>query len=405
MNIEGKSETLIARQSIMDRQGDCVAHELLFRGRSLDASAIVDDGFASTMTVVQNLLGRIGIETVLGDGDGFLNCPDEFLASGFIDILPARRMVLEILESSTLNEALARRCRVLRDKGFRIALDDVRGVTPEMLEFLPNVDLVKIDWPYVDLDTAVRITQACHAAGKMVLAEKVETPEDYAQALEIGCDFFQGFYFTRPQLLKSRDTATENSAALLGILDLVLQEADIEDIEHALKMVPSLTVKFLRLANSSSLWRIHVSEITSVRKALSLVGYKQLARWCCFMLYGADKSGETDPLVLLVMRRADFMERIAHKISPNDERLQQEAYLSALLSLAHIPQGMDARSFMSGVAVGAAIREAVVSHSGWLGTLLKVAECVERGEFPTHAQLAELCPDGHPEALLHGLYF
>ena len=405
MNIDGNSETLIARQSIMNRQGDCVAHELLFRGRSQDTSAVVvDDGFASTMMVVQNLLGRIGIETVLGEGDGFLNCPDEFLASGFIDILPARRMVLEILESSSLDDALARRCRVLRERGFRIALDDVRGVTPEMLAFLPNVDLVKIDWPYVDLEMAIRITQACHAADKTVLAEKIETREDYAQALEIGCDLFQGFYFTRPQLLKSGGSATENSAPLLGILDLVLQEADIENIEHALKMSPSLTVKFLRLANSSSRWRTHVSEITSVRKALSLVGYRQLARWCCFMLYGADKNGQTDPLTQLVMRRADFMERIAQKIFPHDERLQQEAYLSALLSLAHVPLGVDARSFMNGVAVGAAIREAVVSHSGWLGALLTVGECVERGEFPTPGQLADLCPDGQPEALLDSFY-
>ncbi|MGN6581487.1 MAG: EAL and HDOD domain-containing protein [Bordetella sp.] len=404
MNIEGNSETLIARQSIVNRRGECVAHELLFRGRSHDTTAIVDDGFGSTMTVVQNLLGRIGIETVLGDGDGFLNCPDEFLTSGFIDILPARRMVLEILESSRLDEALARRCRALRGRGFRIALDDVRGIAAETLAFLPNVDLVKIDWPYVDLDMAARITRACHAADKLVLAEKVETREDYAQALEIGCDLFQGFYFTRPQLLKSGSKATENSAALLGILDLVLQEADIEDIEYALKSVPSLTVKFLRLANSTSLWRTHVSEITSVRKALSMVGYKQLARWCCFMLYGADTNGDPDPLAQLIMRRADFMERVAQRTCPHDERLQQEAYLSALLSLAYIPQGTDARSFMSGVAVGAAIREAVVSRSGWLGALLTVAECVEKGDFPTPAQLAELCPDGPAEGLLDGLY-
>ena len=403
MTIEESSETLIARQSIVNRQGDCVAHELLFRGRSLDTSAIVEDGFACTMAVAQNLLGRIGIETVLGESDGFLNCTAEFLSSGFIDILPARRMVLEVLENCVLNDALAQRCRALRRKGFRIALDDVREITPEISAFLPNVDLIKIDWPFVDLDTAVRITDACHAAGKEVLAEKVETYEDYAKALEIGCDLFQGFYFTRPQMFKGNKSSV-NSAALLGILDLVLQEADINDIEHALKMVPSLTVKFLRLANSSSLWRTHVSEITSVRKALSLVGFKQLARWCCFMLYGASKNDEADPLAQLIMRRANFMERIAHKISPHDERLQQEAYLSALLSLAYVPQGIDAQSFMSGVAVGSAIRDAVVSHGGWLGTLLTVTECVERGEFPSQALLAELCPAGQPEALLDGLY-
>ncbi|WP_019939556.1 EAL and HDOD domain-containing protein [Bordetella sp. FB-8] len=403
MHIEESSETLIARQSIMNRQGECVAHELLFRGRSLDASAVVDDDFASTMTVVQNLLGRIGIETVLGEGDGFLNCTAEFLESSFIDILPAPRIVLEILETCELNDALAQRCRVLRGRGFRVALDDVREMTPEVSAFLPYVDVVKIDWPFVGQDMLKRITQVCHAAGKLVLAEKVETLEDYAQAREIGCDLFQGFYFTRPQLFKS-NKATENSAALLGILDLVMREVDVNDIEHALKMAPSLTVKFLRLANSSSRWRTRVAEITSVRKALSLVGYKQLARWCCFMLYGANENDVADPLAQLIMRRANFVERIVRKISPHDERLQQEAYLSALLSLAHIPQGTDAGSFMRGVAVGGSIRKAVVSRGGWLGTLLAVAECVERGEFPTQAQLADLCSDCHREALLDGLY-
>ncbi len=403
MHIEEGSETLIARQAIMNRQGRCVAHELLFRGRSLDDSAFIDDDFACAMNVVQNLLGRIGIETVLGDSDGFLNCTAEFLASSFIDVLPARRMVLEILETCELDQALAQRCDVLRGRGFRIALDDVRDITPDIAAFLPYVDVVKIDWPFIERDRVAHIAQVCHAAGKSVLAEKVETPEDYAQALEAGCDLFQGFYFTRPQLFKG-NRAPENSAPLLGILDLVMREADINDIELALRAAPSLTVKFLRLANSSSRWRTHVSEITSVRKALSLVGYKQLARWSCFMLYGANEDGQADPLVQLIMRRADFVERVVRKISPHDERRQQEAYLCALLSLAHIAQGTDARSFMGGVAVGEPIREAVVSRSGWLGTLLAVAECVERGGFPSQAQVAQLCPDCRRDALLDGLY-
>ena len=402
MTIEENSEVLLARQSIMNRQGDCVGHELLFRGRSLDATAAVDDDFACTMTVVQNLLGTIGLDTVLGESDSFLSCTSEFLASDLIDVLPAQQMVLEILETVELNDALAQRCRALQRRGFRIALDDVRELTPEVSAFLPYVDLVKIDWPLIGLDAAARITAASHAAGKVVLAERVETREDYAKALEIGCDLFQGFYFTRPQLVKG-NAVPVNSAALLSILDMVLHEANIDDIERALKAAPSLTVQILRLANSSSRWRTHISEITSVRQALSLVGLKQLTRWCCFMLYGADENSKTDPLVQLVTRRADFMERIARKISPDDERLQQEAYLSALLSLAHIPQGMDAQSFMNGVAVGPSIRAAVVSRSGWLGALLAVAECVEKGKFPSQAQLAAVSPDG-AQSLLDGLY-
>jgi EAL and modified HD-GYP domain-containing signal transduction protein len=402
MTVEESAEVLLARQSIVNRQGICVGHELLFRGRRVDAAEI-DDDFACTLTVVQNMLGMIGVDNVLGEDDGFLNCSSEFLASDIVDILPAQQMVLEILEDTKLDEALARRCRSLRESGFRIALDDVRELTPEIQAFLPYTDLVKIDWPFVGPEMAARIAAASHAAGVKVLAEKVETREDYERAMAIGCDLFQGFYFTRPQLV-SGSAPPVNSAALLGVLNLVLHDAQMDDIEGALKAAPSLTVQMLRLANSSTRWRTQLSEIVSIRQALSLVGLKQLARWCCFMLYGADSDSRVDPLAQMVLHRADFMERLARRVAPDDERLQQEAYLSALLSLAHIPQGMDAESFISGIAVSPEIREAIVGYEGWLGALLEVAECVERGEFPTHEKLQALFPGSDAQLSLDGLY-
>lgn len=402
MTIEENAEVLLARQSIVNRQGICVGHELLFRGRHLDVAEI-DDDFACTLTVVQNMLGMIGVDNVLGEDDGFLNCSSEFLVSDIVDILPAQQMVLEILEDTELDEALAQRCSALRQSGFRIALDDVRELTPEIQAFLSCVDLVKIDWPFVGPQMVAQITAASHAAGVKVLAEKVETREDYERAMDIGCDLFQGFYFTRPQLVRG-SAPPVNSVALLGVLDLVLHEANMDDIERALKAAPSLTVQMLRLANNSTRWRTRVSEIATIWQALALVGLKQLARWCCFMLYGSDSENKADPLAQLVMHRADFMERLAQRVAPEDERLQQEAYLSALLSLAHIPQGMDSESFIASVAVNPAIRQAILVRSGWLGSLLQVAECVERGEFPAHEKLHALFPGCDSRLSLDGLY-
>lgn len=402
VTMEKTSEVLLARQSISNRQGVCVGHELLFRGRPID-TAEIDDGFACTTTVVQNLLGAFGVENVLGETDGFLNCTGEFLNCDLVDILPAERMVLEILETCELDDALARRCSALRRAGFRVALDDVKDLTPEVRAFLPHVDMVKIDWPFMEPGAAARLADACRAAGKTVLAEKIETREDFMKALEIGCDLFQGFYFTRPQLVKGRG-AIISSSALFGVLDLVLHEARIDEIERALKAAPSLTVQILRLANNGNRPRAQLSEITSVRQALSMVGMRQLTRWCCLMLYGAVADGHADPLVQLVTRRANFMERVVQKIAPDDESLQQEAYLSALLSLAHIPQGIDAQCFIKDLAVGPAIRDAIVGYGGRLGTLLRVAERVEQGEFPADAELAALFPGGHGQSLFDGLY-
>lgn len=397
------SEVILARQPIINRLGHCVGHELLFRNLSRNVEAIVNDDFACTMNVMQNLIGTIGVDTVLEELDGFLNCNDEVLASEFIDVLPSQQIVLEILETVELTDALAQHCLALKEKGFRIALDDVRELSSQVLGFLPYVDLIKIDWPFIEKDVAARITAKVHSAGKKVLAEKVETREDYANALEIGCDLFQGFFFTRPQLVKGTSVSA-NATSWLNLLAMTQRDAKVDEIEKALKTAaPSLTVQILRMANSNSWWRNQISEIRSVRQALMLVGMKQLTRWCCFMLYGASKNNTRDPLVRLVAHRADFMERIARKTSPDDDHLQQEAYLTALLSLAHIPHGMDEKSFMSGVAVGPSIHNAIISRDGWLGSLLILAECLEKGEAPSPAQLKAVSPI-NGQSLLDGIY-
>jgi len=202
------TKAILARQPIMNRQSECVGHELLFRNSNQGATSVISDGFACTNTVMQNLISEIGVDSVLGELDGFLNCNGEALASEFIDVLPARQMVLEILATVELTNELAQYCLALKDKGFRIALDDVKELSPEVFEFLPYVELVKIDWPCVETS---QITAKLHATGKTVLAEKIETREDYLSVREIGWDLFQSFYFTRPQLVK--DTSISVNAA------------------------------------------------------------------------------------------------------------------------------------------------------------------------------------------------
>jgi c-di-GMP-related signal transduction protein len=120
-----KAEVFVARQPILDRQGLVVAQELLFREAGHD-TAQVQDGYSATAAVVERTLGVFGIEHVLGQGDGFLNCTGDFLFYGTVDVLPASRFVLEILEGTGLTSDLGARCDELRRAGFRIALDHVR---------------------------------------------------------------------------------------------------------------------------------------------------------------------------------------------------------------------------------------------------------------------------------------
>jgi c-di-GMP-related signal transduction protein len=379
-------EVFVARQPILNRQGAVVAQELLFRdGRSRVAD--VRDGFACTAAVVERVLGAVGIDQVLGQTDGFLNCTAEFLSSDLIDVLPASRFVLEVLEDTELTAELGARCALLRRVGFRIALDDVRSITPTIAEFLPHVDIVKLDWPYIASNEVADVVASLKRAGKVVLAEKVEQREDHVAAMKAGCDLFQGFYFAKPQLLAVRKMPS-SFGAVLRVLQLLIDEASNAHLEQALKNAPALVVQLLRLANSSDRLHCRNTQITSIRQALSAVGSRQLKHWCCLLLYGnpSGLSSEIDPLVRLVERRARFMEPAAKTLRPADDSFCQAAYLSGMLSLAHIPHGVDVETFVTDLPVGPAIREAIIERRGELGHLLSIAEHLEANRYE-HARV------------------
>jgi EAL and modified HD-GYP domain-containing signal transduction protein len=389
-----QTEVFVARQPIMNRRGMTVGQELLFRDARTEAARI-SDGFSSTAAVVERVLGTFGLEQILDSCDGFLNCTDQFLWSGLTDVLPASRFVLELLENTELTPELGARCDTLRDAGFRVAMDDVRSLTPSLERFLCHVDIVKLDWPYIAAKRRDDMVASFRRAGKHVLAEKVEERDEQTAAMLSGCDLFQGFYFCRPQVLAAR-RITPSVGVVFRMIQLLMDGAGSAHLEHALKSSPALVVQLLRLSNSASCFTSSDGFIVSIRQALAVVGTRQLLLWCSLLLYG-NSSGSlqlVDPLVQLVERRAGFMERAAMQLNPGDESFCQAAWLTGLLSLAHVPHGMSVDAFISELPVSASIRHAIIAYYGELGALLRIAECLERGDFAMASVLAKASHPG-----------
>jgi EAL and modified HD-GYP domain-containing signal transduction protein len=376
-----KAEVFVARQPILDRQGLVVAQELLFREAGQD-TAQVQDGYSATAAVVERTLGVFGIEHVLGQGDGFLNCTGDFLFYGTVDVLPASRFVLEILEGTGLTSDLGARCDELRRAGFRIALDHVRSFTLDIERFLPHIDILKIDWPYINADDVAQVIDCCRLAGKQVLAERLEERRDHAAAMAAGCNLFQGFYFARPQLLTANRTPSR-FAAVFRVLQLLREDAGSVQLEQALKHAPALVIQLLRLANSAGRRRWSNDSVTSIGQAVAAVGSRQLMLWCCLLLYGnpSDLQFGQSPLAQLVERRASFMERSAEELAPEDDGFQEAAWLSGLLSLAYVPCGVTPETFFADISIDSVIEQAIVEHEGVLGALLSIAEHLEQGRF------------------------
>ncbi|SFU24104.1 EAL and HDOD domain-containing protein [Paraburkholderia aspalathi] len=376
----GDADVFVARQPVMDRAGRMVGYELLFRdGRT--SGARIGDELRCTTAVIERAVGSIGIERLAGTKACFLNCPHDFLFSGYPYVLPASRFVLEILESVELTSSLSRRCSELQGAGFQIALDDVTSMTDEIQWFLPYVDIVKIDWPFVERAKLPELISQFKRAGKVVLAEKIESAEDAELAWQLGCDLLQGYYFARPQTLSDK-RAMPPVRAILRVFDLVGSGAALDRVARALGETPLLVAQLLRLANCSEQPNGKSERISSLRQALSIAGSHRLLHWCGLLLY-VDRDRlpfEDDPVVLLAQRRAHFMEEAIDAMPDGSYLLAAAAYLTGMLSLLHVAYHMELRSFVDELPVFDSIRVAILNGGGILGELLSVAALLEQGD-------------------------
>jgi c-di-GMP-related signal transduction protein len=387
----------LGRQPILDRSGALSAFELLFRSGATNFARVTDDADA-TSQVIARLIGDMGLGATLGDYTGCVNVDRAVMMSDTVRLLPPERFVLEILETVVFDETLLSRCNELRRSGFRLALDDVSQVSPSLLAFLPCVDIVKIDFLACPRELLAELIGTVRQHGKVLLAEKVETPEDHDAAMRAGFELFQGYHFAKPQVLTSRRIASSRDA-LLRLLVLLSDEPEIVELEVELKRIPNLVIQLLRLLNSSA-FRL-ARTISSLREAIMLVGMRQITHWARLLLFadGQIDALRTNPLVQLCGTRARFMELAAGRTRPGDGRFADTASITGVFSLVHILFGVAIEDIVATLPIHADIRRALLERQGELGLLLNAAEAAESGEHMPIRAACEALPVFTPNDL------
>ena len=379
----------VGRQPILDSDGALVAYELLFRD-SPDNRARVHDDVQATAHVVARTIGEIGVPAVLGPHQGFVNMSRELLFDDIVHIMQPGRFVLELLENITFDDALFKRCAQLRDAGYRLALDDIVRLDDALLAALPSVDIVKVDVLAAERAHLPELASAVKRRGKVLVAEKVETRDDFAFAHKLGFDLFQGYFFARPQVLSAR-RASPARGPLLRLMTVLAGEPGMRELEAELKRNPDIVLQLMRLANSSAQTRGR--RVSSLREAIAATGTRQLMRWTQLLLY-ADGRGlpwRSDPLLQLVGTRARFLELAAGMLRPADEAFSDAAFMTGIFSLVHVVLDMQPSEILDKLHLAAEIRTAILAGEGSLGALLGVARAAERGDAPAidesrHAQ-------------------
>ena len=367
---------LIGRQPILDRNEEVVAYELLFRSVASKDNASVLNASHATARVIVNTLSGFGLEQILGGHRGFINMELDLLMSDSIAILPRERVVLELLETLQVTPGLVERCRFLKHEGFTLALDD-HEFDPLYTELYGIVDIVKVDLFQSPVEHLQEMVERFSPYSVKLLAEKVESRDQYLRCRDMGFEYFQGYYFAKPSLMEKKpfdDAGTH----LLKLMRLLMNDADISDIEHAFRQSPGLTYKLLLLVNSVSLvMRVRVQ---NVRHAVSSLGRQQIKRWvqlCLFAL--GDSSGLENPLVEMAAVRAVFMEHLAGQLSPlrDNPEAADQAFMIGILSLLETIYTISIDEVIASLHLSDEVRDALAERSGVLGELLRLAQLVE----------------------------
>ncbi len=382
-----EKNVFLGRQPILDRNQSIVGYELLFRSADTLHANVADYSHVDSF-VISNVLSNFGIHEVLGNHVGFINVTAELLMSDLLEILPAEKTVIEILESVKVTDAMLQKCRELKERGFTLALDD-NLYHPDYEPLYEIVDIVKIDVLQIPSDALREMVEILGNRGLTLLAEKVETIEQYHFCLELGFDLFQGYYFARPAVLNKRKIDV-SGVALLKLLELVCRDAEIAEIEEAFKHNPNLTYNLLRLVNSVVIGM--KEKIRTLRHALVVLGMQQLKRWIQLALFASDKTGAVgNPLLETAATRGRLMENLVGKwkYEFQGRDYSDSAFMTGVLSLVDVLLGTPMQEILNQLNLDEEVRQAILERKGPLGSLLLLTEKLESMDFAEVALLLE----------------
>ncbi|WP_332855865.1 EAL and HDOD domain-containing protein [Duganella sp. S19_KUP01_CR8] len=366
----------LARQPILNRGQRLVAYELLFRDARVRNEAYVTDDAEATATVIAHA-SELGMEHVVGDQMAFVNVDAVGLMSDFIRFLPNDKVILEILETVKATPEILDRIRELKRAGFKFALDDVIGQSEDVQKFQPLCDVIKVDIKEMQPGTLPALTRVLKNPNQKLLAEKVETMEEFQQCMELGFEYFQGYYFARPVILSGKKISP-SQRSVLHLLDLLNTDASSHEIERSVKHDALITLNLLRLVNTPAVGARY--RINSVGHALMVLGRRQLKRWLQILLYVKNGGAQefTSPLLQLATTRGKTLELMVEHLRPGQRVSADIGFTVGVMSLMDTLFSIHMRDVLESVNVLDEVRAALLHRSGDYGSMLNLIEHIER---------------------------
>ena len=372
----------IARQPIFDRNLDVYAYELLFR---VEEGAKSYYGISSEIATASVLVGLFEneVERIVDDKYAFVNFDANLIKSNTIELIKPDKLVIELLEDVEIDLELVHRLLKLKQKGYKIALDDfVEDYGEYPLRKMSHI--IKFDILESSLDEIYPTVKNALADGKTLLAEKVETMEVFKKAREMGFHLFQGYFFSKPNIVgKTMENNISQSQYLLLLGETKKREPSYSRLEEIISMDPEITYRLLKIASMKSRGK----PIDSIRNALNYMGLREMEKWISLLMIQDISRGKPLELLELSLIRNKFSGEIAKRCLLKDYR--HEASLMGLFSTIDAMLDKDIHDIIEDLNISENVKVALTKSQGPLAPIKKLYESYELGKWSDTDRIAE----------------
>lgn len=352
----------IARQPIYDLNKSVIGYELLYRSNAINM-ANINDADQATCETILNTFMHIGIDNIVGSALAFINLPREFVINDKLTPVLREQSVLEIHESIQPDKEVIKGLKRLKSEGCQIALDDFVFRN----EFIPFIELA--DYIKIDVRTLMK-TQIEHQVTLLkpynvkIIADKVETHDAYQDCIDIGFEYFQGFFFCHPVML-TRKTLPSNKLVIINLINkLHNPDTDSGELEKILAQDIALSYKLLRYINSAAFALRR--EVESIKEAIILLGMDNLKNWLSLILMSRIVDSKPTELITTGMIRGKMCELLAENEHPE---IKHQMFIIGLFSVLDALMDQPLIDLLDNVTLSTSIKLALLDKTGIQGEI------------------------------------
>lgn len=369
-------EIFLARQPVFDRQLNAIAYELLYRGGRV-LHAVIDDPSRASMQVLVNAFSEIGLEKITNGKPALVNIPHEMLVTGALPKGLQKLLIPEVLEDVAVDKDVIQEVKNLVSLGYRVALDDF-VYSDAWKPLIAVASFIKLDVMALGVERVkeqlARIRLCGNTKGKL-LAEKVETHEEFELYKALGFDYFQGYFLCRPHVMAANSVPASHQVIISLLGELGRDDYDVESVARIICQDPRLSYKLMRVVNSASFGLSRT--VKTVEDTIVILGSYELRRWAS-MLALSTVDNKPHELLVTAIVRAKMCELVAKQL----KRQNPGSYFTAgLFSLLGALLDRPLEEIVSQMPLSAELELALVTGGGDIGQVLRAVEAYEAGRF------------------------